>query len=191
MCQQKIALLFILVMHTVAMGLPEVNTGRLFLRGQNSHFNKRLKGWTDGHLLSFVLQVFILCGFQQVSTAILYCLSSNSTCFCFLCVNVQEFYCCSTISNSSQKILPMQGLGWALMKNDLPNIPPLLKHSVLSISQCNYDVCFQFFYCHLMPACWLSCNTFKRNYFGRISCFVVIKMCPKWFSQGCLHGLRK
>ena len=58
------------------------------------------------------------------------------------------------------------------------------------IAQSNYEVCFQLFSHHLMLVCWSSWDTFKRSYFGRIRCLVVIK-CFKWFSQGCLHGLKK
>lgn len=53
-CQQTIALFFIFAIQAEAMGLPEANTGRLILRrGQNSHFNTRLRGPSDGHLPSF------------------------------------------------------------------------------------------------------------------------------------------
>lgn len=77
-----------------------------------------------------------------------------------------------------------------LMKNSLPNVQSLLNHSALSIAQSNYEVCFQLFSHHLMLVCWSSWDTFKSSYFGRIRCLVVIK-CFKWFSQGCLHGLKK
>lgn len=64
-------------------------------------------------LPSFVLPGFILLGFQQVC---FHCsppaanarraVFGKCTHFCFLSVNDQGLNCCSTISNSSQKILP-------------------------------------------------------------------------------------
>lgn len=92
-----------------------------------------------------------------------------------------------------RRFLPplLKELGWSLMKNSLPSVQSRLNHSVLSIEPTNYDVCFQLFYCHLMLVCRSGWDTFKRSYFGRIRWLVVIKKCFKWFSQGCLHGLRK
>lgn len=85
----------------------------------------------------------------------------------------------------------LKELGWSLMRNSLPNVQSLLNHSALSIYQSNYDVHFQLFYLHLMLVCWSGWDTLKRSYFGEIRCLPVIKKCFTWFSQGCLHGLRK
>lgn len=97
-CQQTIALFFIFAIQAEAMGLPEANTGRLILRrGQNSHFNTRLRGPSDGHLPSFfctprcssylVFNRFISIaaqGFQRPNTQPIMPVYGEHTGFCFL-----------------------------------------------------------------------------------------------------------
>lgn len=67
----------------------------------------------------------------------------------------KAFNCYSTISNSSQKLLPssVERIGMKPDENYLPNVQSLLNHSALSFQSSNYDVCFQFFYCPLMLIC--------------------------------------
>lgn len=70
MFQQNIALLFILAIHTVAMGLPEVNTARLLLRGKILILTKGSKAG--------VMVIFLLLYFKCSSYAGLFPLPSRS-----------------------------------------------------------------------------------------------------------------